>query len=114
VGVELPKTLFESMAEGRVVLFAGAGMSAPQLPGWQVLLEEMLEWTREESISLASPYDEINELIQGGELLLAAHTLRSQMGEGNFQRFTQRVFRNPRLAPGPVHQLLPRVRFAAV
>ena len=35
MGVKLPVALSESMAEGRVVLFAGAGMSAPQLPGWQ-------------------------------------------------------------------------------
>jgi hypothetical protein len=98
----------------RVVLVAGAGLSAPQLPGWVKLLENMLQWTRRECIPLASPYEEIAELIKDDDLLLAAQTLRSQMGEPNFQRFIQETFRHPNLRPTPVHGLLPSIAFSAV
>jgi formylglycine-generating enzyme required for sulfatase activity len=110
----LPKQLSDSMAQGRVVLFAGAGLSAPQLPGWAKLLQDMLQWTRLQSIPLASPCEEIAELIKDADLLLAAQTLRSQMGEPNFQRFIQETFRHPNLRPTPVHGLLPSVGFSAV
>ena len=39
----IPQALIESTAEGRTVLFAGAGLSQPQLPGWKKLLEGMLD-----------------------------------------------------------------------
>src|ERR1039457_5421380 len=115
MALDLPQQLLESISESHVVLFAGAGLSAPQLPGWRTLIEQMLQWTRDQSISLASPHSEIEELIKEGDLLLAAHTLRSQMGEPNFHRFIQHVFRSPELThPGRVHRLLPGVNFARV
>jgi hypothetical protein len=38
----IPDPLASSLALGKVVLFAGAGMSMPQLPGWGKHLEAML------------------------------------------------------------------------
>ena len=107
MALDLPDPLLESMSEGRLVLFAGAGLSVAATCRAGELLEQMLQWTRDQSIVLASPHAEIEELIKDGELLLAAHTLRSQMGEPNFHRFIQNVFRSRELAPGPLHQFLP-------
>jgi len=70
MALDLPVQLSESMAEGGVVLFVGAGLSAPQLPGWRELLERMLQWTRDQSILLTSQDAEIAELIKEDELLL--------------------------------------------
>jgi hypothetical protein len=39
----LPRALADVAGEGKLVLFAGAGMSQPQLPGWGKLLESILE-----------------------------------------------------------------------
>jgi formylglycine-generating enzyme required for sulfatase activity len=114
MALDLPVQLSESMAEGGVVLFVGAGLSAPQLPGWRELLERMLQWTRDQSILLTSQDAEIAELIKENELLLAAYTLRSQMGEPEFDRFIRHLFRSQKLALSPVHRLLPGVNFARV
>jgi len=114
VAVDIPKELAERMAEGRVVLFVGAGMSLPQLPGWLQLLERMLDWTRDQHISIEGMEDSIRDLIAQGDLLLAAQELRSRMGESNFHRFLQGVFRDPQLAPGPAHRMLPEMDFRAV
>jgi formylglycine-generating enzyme required for sulfatase activity len=114
VAVEIPRELAERMAEGRVVLFAGAGMSQPQLPGWKGLLELMIEWTREQQISLDGMEESILELIGQGDVLLAAQELRSRMGESNFFQFIQEVFRAPGIKPQAAHRLVPEVGFSAV
>src|SRR5437879_3631334 len=100
VAVEIPRELAERMAERRVVLFAGAGISQPQLPGWTDLLKRMLTWAGEQGIRLDGMEDSIGELIATGDVLLAAQELRSRMGEPNFFRFIQEVFREPGLKPG--------------
>ena len=74
----------------------------------------MLEWTRAQGILLGGAHDSIQELISEGDLLLAAHELRSRIGEANFHRFIQHVFRDPNLEPAPAHQLLPKLRVSAI
>ena len=78
----------------------GAGMS-PQLPGWRGLLIRMLDWVREQRIALDGMEDPIRDLIvqPDGDLLLAVHELQSRIGEPNFHRFIQEVFRDPGLTP---------------
>lgn len=70
MAVSVPKELATRTAEGETVLFVGAGMSQPELPGWSGLLKEMLKWARGESIQL--DFDSIEELIAENDLLLAA------------------------------------------
>src|SRR6266567_4707645 len=112
MSVLIPDQLRKSMAEGNTVLFVGAGMSRPHLPGWSDLLRQMLVWARSNSISLDEK--EIDELIRDGDLLLAAQELRSRFGESNFRQFIKKIFRDPNLKPGPAHKLLPDMGFAAV
>ena len=50
------------MAEGATVLFVGAGMSQPGLPGWAEGLERMLAWASRQQISLAGEEDSIRDL----------------------------------------------------
>jgi len=50
--VPLPADLIERTAKGETVLFAGAGVSQPELPGWAALLEKMLAWAGEQQLSL--------------------------------------------------------------
>ena len=111
----VPEDLANRMAEeGGIVLFAGTGLSRPQLPGWSDLLEQMLAWASRQQISLAGAEDSIRDLIGRNRLLLAAHELRARLGENNFRQFMHMVFRDPKPQPSPAHRLLPDIRFAAI
>lgn len=109
-----PADLATRMAEGETVLFAGAGLSMPRLPGWRDLLEQMLSWASQQQISLGGDEGSIRDLIARDKLLLAAHVTRARLGENNFRQFMHQSFRNPTLQPGPVHRLLSDMRFAAI
>jgi hypothetical protein len=50
--LRVPDDLATRMAEGETVLFAGAGLSMPRLPGWRNLLEQMLSWASHQQIPL--------------------------------------------------------------
>ena len=55
----VPDDLAARMAEGETVLFAGAGLSRPRLPGWSELLEQMLVWpaaSRSRSVARKTPF----------------------------------------------------------
>ena len=82
----IPQELSKSLAEGRAVLFVGAGLSMPQLPGWTALLEQMIEYAGREGISLGGMEADIRELIPK-EPLLAAQELRSRFGDSISGRF---------------------------
>jgi hypothetical protein len=112
--LRVPEDLPTHLAEGETVLFAGAGLSIPQLPGWRELLERMLSWASRQQISLGGDEGSISDLIGRDKLLLAAHELRERLGESTFRQFMQQVFRDRALQPGPVHRLLPDMRFAAI
>jgi hypothetical protein len=112
--LRVPDDLAIRMAEGETVLFAGAGLSMQRLPGWRNLLEQMLSWASHQQIPLGGDEGSIRDLIGRDKLLLAAHVLRARLGENNFRQFMQQAFRNPTLQPGPVHRLLPDMRFAAI
>src|SRR5262252_3974836 len=107
MGIVIPEQLRQSMSKRQTVLFAGAGMSRPQLPGWQELLERMLEWAGRQTIPLDDAA--VRELIRDNELLLAAQELRERLGESNFRQFLQDIFRDGALQPGSAHWLLPRM-----
>ena len=112
--VSVPDDLATRYAQGDVVLFAGAGMSQPALPGWSKLLKDMIDWAERESISLDGAESEIRDLIGSNELLLAAHELRTRLKENNFHRFMKSVFRRADLKSTQTHRLLPDMNFAAI
>lgn len=72
MAIRIPAELAKAVANGRAMLFVGAGMSRPQLPGWEVLLRLMTEWAR--SNGFAPPPD-IAKLIGKGKLMLAAEQI---------------------------------------
>jgi formylglycine-generating enzyme required for sulfatase activity len=112
--VAVPEELAARTSEGSTVLFVGAGMSRPQLPGWGDLLRQMLEWAGRQSIPLGGAEESIRELIDQNDFLLAAQELRSRLGENEFCKFMHQVFRDSRLTPDPVHRMLPQSGFAPI
>ena len=41
--VEIPRHLLEQIAAGRCIAFVGAGFSAPTVPTWKVLIQQLAE-----------------------------------------------------------------------
>jgi hypothetical protein len=97
-----PRYLVERTAAGKAVLFAGAGMSMPQLPGWSSLLRQMLDWAPAQGIRLdAKP---ILELIEQDEFPLAAEELYAVLDRPAVER----------LEPGAAHELRRHLPFDAI
>src|SRR5712692_8851673 len=112
--VRPPEDLVKRITEGRAVLFVGAGMSRPDLPGWQQLLEKMLVRAESKGVIPASQKGDIQDLINRNKLLLVAKVLRKSLGEPDFRRFLDEVFGRPDLQPTESHKLLPSINFSCV
>jgi len=112
--IGVPDDLAARMVQGEVVLFVGAGMSRPRMPGWSELLTDLLAWAGRQQISLAGAEDGIRDLIGRGKLPLAAQILRDRLGDSNFRQFLHGIFRAPGLQPSSAHELLPQMGFAAI
>ena len=96
---QLPADLLDRYAKGEVVLFVGAGMSQPALPGWGQLLKNMIVWAEGEKIDLGREKSAILDLIERQKLLLAAQTLRERLQASNFVRFMKLTFAGSALKP---------------
>ena len=110
--VDPPGYLKERTAAGKTVLFAGAGMSMSQLPGWSSLLRKMLEWAPEQGIRLDPK--PILELIDQNDLPLAAEELYAALDRTAVERFLRSVLRHDGLEPGPAHKRLHDLPFDAI
>lgn len=109
----IPDLLAQQFALGRVVLFAGAGMSMPQLPGWGKLLEEMLAFSlNAKAAGVMRDQAAIRKDISSRRYLAAAARLRSGMGERDFCDFLK-----TRIAPAKGderHRIAARLPLAAI
>ncbi|MFN7922241.1 MAG: SUMF1/EgtB/PvdO family nonheme iron enzyme [Bryobacteraceae bacterium] len=110
--VDIPSTLLEKAGAGDIVLFLGAGLSMPQLPGWKKLLEDLLGSCIADQVPLDAPA--VRQLIEGNKLLLAASVLRDKMGEDRFGRFIRAKFRDSNPQPSDAHRLLPQLNAASI
>ncbi len=109
----IPGHLLEQYQKRQVILFAGAGISIPPMPGWVGLLEDMLAWAPQQGIDLTAEEPELRDLIKGGELLIVAQALSQKMGT-HLTRFLRMTFDNPSATPNDRHRLLPGMNFAAI
>jgi hypothetical protein len=55
--------------------------------------------------------DLMRGLMASGELLLPAQELRSRMGDQNYRRFLNGVFRNAKVTPSSAHAMLSKMDF---
>jgi len=110
----LPRSLSDAYKKGDVVLFAGAGISQPELPGWAKLLANMIGWAHAERISLNGEEDDIRELIKKGNLLAAAEELAEKLQPANFHKFMRDTFDHAKLEPNDKHKRLPGMHFSAI
>lgn len=109
----VPRELVDQIARGNCVAFVGAGLSqGANLPGWQELLLQMLDWSEKHGVDLADRA-ELESYIEAGDLLLVAEEMRERLGKDDFRRFMAEIFRKPGLQPTDTHMLLPGIPFTA-
>lgn len=113
MGIVIPKELIDALNKNKLILFVGAGMSSPMLPGWGQLLSEMLQSARDgQSPSAVTHSTRIEELIATKRFLTAADLLRRGMRDRDFCEFLQ-----TRLSPArgdERHKIAGRLPFAAI
>lgn len=98
--VSWPPALVTELAERRVVMFLGAGVSKAaynEMPSWTNLLEEMGE-----RLSLKKDQDLTKKLIRYGRLLDAAELINSQILPADRRAILERKFR---LNPPPISEI---------
>lgn len=110
----IPQILVDAIRRGNCVLFVGAGLSqAAGLPGWKGLLNRLLSWYEQNSISVPN-IAEIRELIERGDLLLAAEAIKDATHAEMFRRALLDAIDETHISLTPTHLLLPEFPFAAV
>jgi hypothetical protein len=114
--MEIPKELIEGIADGSVTVFIGAGLSqGAGLPGWPKLLEQMMEWGKENNVDFSKADEkELKKYIRQGELLWVAEELHERLGKSAFHQFMREVFQQSKPRPTETHRLLPAIPFSSV
>lgn len=120
-----PHELVDAVADGRVILFAGAGVSRGRvrkrtgeseqyLPTWDGLLIELLRHTvangrmpKDEAATLRTAIKEQKHEFVG-------EMIRRRMGEADYEQALETIFRNPELEPTHRHELIVALPFAGV
>lgn len=110
----IPDALVGHIAQQNSIVFVGAGLSAGLgLPGWPLLIRQMIDWCEAHGISLPNKADIEILLNDKKDLLAAASALRSKMGDDKYREFLKGVFLRPDLKPTEVHDLLAGLPFVA-
>lgn len=101
--------LFEALAIGKGVLYVGAGASIPAgMPGWSALLKMCLK-DRITKPEEEAQWQLANQMIDRGDLMLAAEMLQTATGDKTtHQKLIRKIF-GERNEPTEVHRMLARV-----
>ena len=116
----IPQGLVDALKSNKCILFVGAGLSAGvkrsdgrPLPLWKELLEELLIWAEASRIIYDGNYCvQVGEIIQKGDLLMAAQALQSKIDVLKIGEFLSLIFGG--LSPSEAHCILPQIPFKVV
>lgn len=121
----VPDGLVDAVAAGRVVLFAGAGVSRGEveteegpaeqaIPGWGELLVRLAD--RAVEIGHVPPGEggRLRRAVRDGKYLFVAETIRRKLGAREFDEAMDDLFRHASLRPTRRHHLITSIPFAAV
>jgi hypothetical protein len=111
--VPLPPQLVRHLRDGRLVLFAGAGLSATAgLPTWGPLLKRLVDTTVAESMASPQAAADLQRLHEAGKWLQVADHCREQLGERYVSLLGQEL-RGETVPIPEAHRLAMRLPFAA-
>ena len=122
---EIPKQLSEAIASGNCVLFAGAGISRGRivtetgvieqyLPTWGKLLNVLADETLKLGYITKSQYSQLRKAVKNEKYLLVAEIIRKKVGEREFDRILDSIFRSPKLQPTERHKIISEIPFSAI
>lgn len=115
----VPADLRKSIADGKCVLFIGAGASlgavdglGQRLPSWGRMVSELLILLDQEVPQSIQVKTEIQDLLNLGELLALSEWIDSELNRNKFAEFLQQRLGKARNSH--VHEILAQKRFAAI
>ncbi len=116
----VPAELVAALRANRCILFVGAGLSAQversngnRLPNWAQFLTELLDWAIAKQVRFWGEPEDIRQMIEHGDLLMAAQELQERVTMASVGDFMHDVFRDAAVLPSAAHQLLPQIPFRA-
>ncbi|MCJ8288374.1 MAG: SIR2 family protein [Crocinitomicaceae bacterium] len=117
----IPIDLIESIRKGECILFLASGLSSQvirsngeRLPSWTSFLKELLIWAETKRVPFNSDPDEIREMIDKGNLLMAAQELQELINPNEFGDFLNGIFRDKKVKPTESHNLLAQIPFRSI
>ncbi|WP_029035176.1 toll/interleukin-1 receptor domain-containing protein [Salinimicrobium terrae] len=117
----IPGELINSIKDKKCILFVGAGLSSSvkrsngiNLPNWKWFLDELLEFAIDKRVIFSVNPDDIKEMIQNDNLIMAAQEIQETISNHDFGDFLQQVFRDKYVKPSATHKLLPQIPFRSI
>ncbi len=112
-GLSIPPQLLRHLRDGRMVLFAGAGLSAMAgLPTWGPLLRRLIAVTVSESMASAEMKGDLEKLLDSGKWLQIADHCKEQLGE-RYVSLLGEELRGDAVTIPDAHRLVMRLPFSA-
>ncbi|MEF8755040.1 MAG: SIR2 family protein [Accumulibacter sp.] len=110
----IPPQLLQHLRERRLLLFAGAGLSAQAgLPTWRSLVQDVVDATIAETMQGEESRRELESMIAAGKWLQIADHCKLKLGPGEYARLLgERLSDSGRPVP-EAHRLAVRLPFAA-
>ncbi len=110
----VPNELLQQIARNNCVAFVGAGPSKlAGFPDWYQLLHSMIAWSETHGVENPNKTD-IAELMRKKDLLAAADTIRSNMGDQKYFAFLRETFLQPSASPTDFHRFLVQIPFVGI
>ena len=117
----IPEEVIDSIKKNKCVLFVGSGISASvkrtnnkNLPTWHNFLIELLEFGISKNVMFWNGHEEIREIIEKGNYLLAAEELQECIPMGEFSEFLNVVFRDRKVKPTKLHKKISSIPFRSI
>jgi len=117
----IPPELITAIKNNKCILFVGAGISSKikrtngkNLPTWGNFLKELLDFSMSKNVMFWNGSEEIKNIIDKKNFLLAAQELQECTSLGEFAEFLNLVFRDPNVVPTETHKNIYKIPFRAI
>jgi hypothetical protein len=109
-----PATLVRQLRDGRMVLFAGAGLSAQAgMPMWRTLLSDVVATTLSEVRHDDAEKAELGRMLADGKLLQIADHCKDKLGPGGYTELLAKSLSDAGRKVPEAHRLAVKLPFAA-
>jgi hypothetical protein len=114
---EVPERLIEAAKNGNLIPFVGAGLSrlaADIFPNWNELLMQMKDRAVTNRRMRHEEGQEVEQLINRGQVLMAAEALRDSLPKDEYQSILEEKFKPRNVRPTEAHKALFRLHPALI